>query len=187
MLHFTFLPRAVSAGIWRPVRLQWRPGERIEDVYVETVRLAEDHGSATLRCTYRLATDPKPDGRYEFAFPMVVGPRYVGGGEALPRKSGAGWGKDTTRIPDASRITPPVTPVSPPEPGAPAVEVAPPPPEELQPWDKVMAPASSRATEPRMRASVAFRVLVRIATSMVSSKRGTPPQNRVWKSTSRSE
>ena len=48
------------------------------------------------------------DGRYEFVFPMVVGPRYVGGGEAMGTRKGTGWGTDSTRIPDASRITPPL-------------------------------------------------------------------------------
>jgi Ca-activated chloride channel family protein len=48
------------------------------------------------------------DGSYEFVFPMVVGPRYVGGGEDLETSSGVGWAEDTTRIKDASRITPPL-------------------------------------------------------------------------------
>ena len=73
-------------------------------------------------------------GTYEFHFPMVVGPRYIPGGPlsntpALPTElegkvgeverrvakvtlgdtpSGTGWSPDTTRVPDASRITPPV-------------------------------------------------------------------------------
>ncbi|NIM06078.1 MAG: DUF4159 domain-containing protein [Armatimonadetes bacterium] len=47
-------------------------------------------------------------GRYEFTFPMVVGPRYIPG-QALPGPDrGGGWSPDTTRVPDASRITPPV-------------------------------------------------------------------------------
>ncbi len=46
-------------------------------------------------------------GAYEYVFPMVVGPRYVGGGRAVGR-SGAGWAPDTDRIPDASRVTPPL-------------------------------------------------------------------------------
>jgi Ca-activated chloride channel family protein len=54
---------------------------------------------------YNEALEPQ-SGRYEFSFPMVVGPRYVGGGEALGTRKGSGWGTDTTRIPDASRITP---------------------------------------------------------------------------------
>jgi Ca-activated chloride channel family protein len=45
-------------------------------------------------------------GNYTFSFPMVVGPRYVGGGEPVGTRKGSGWAEDTTRIPDASRITP---------------------------------------------------------------------------------
>jgi len=47
-------------------------------------------------------------GSYEFVFPMVVGPRYIPGQPV--GRTGGGWSEDTTRVPDASRITPPVTP-----------------------------------------------------------------------------
>lgn len=73
-------------------------------------------------------------GTYEFHFPMVVGPRYIPGDPIskkprLPKElegkvgeveervrkvtlsddpSGTGWSPDTTGVPDASRITPPV-------------------------------------------------------------------------------
>jgi Ca-activated chloride channel homolog len=72
-------------------------------------------------------------GTYEFHFPMVVGPRYIPGGatsaiapvppelkgavgeldkrkvvEGSDAPKGTGWSPDTTRVPDASRITPPV-------------------------------------------------------------------------------
>jgi Ca-activated chloride channel homolog len=46
------------------------------------------------------------DGSYEFVFPMVVGPRYIPGA-AVGKQSG-GWAPDTDRVPDGSRITPPV-------------------------------------------------------------------------------
>ena len=45
-------------------------------------------------------------GWYEFVFPMVVGPRYISG-EPTGKQAG-GWSPDTTKVPDASRITPPV-------------------------------------------------------------------------------
>ncbi len=45
-------------------------------------------------------------GRYEFVFPMVVGPRYIPGEPT--GQSGGGWAPDTDQVPDASRITPPV-------------------------------------------------------------------------------
>jgi Ca-activated chloride channel family protein len=47
-------------------------------------------------------------GRYEFAFPMVVGPRYIPGAPLPGPDTGGGWAPDTDRVPDASRITPPV-------------------------------------------------------------------------------
>jgi Ca-activated chloride channel family protein len=47
------------------------------------------------------------DGEYELVFPMVVGPRYIPG--APTGRQGGGWAPDTDRVPDASRITPPVT------------------------------------------------------------------------------
>jgi Ca-activated chloride channel family protein len=46
------------------------------------------------------------DGNYEWVFPMVVGPRYIPG--TPTGKAGGGWAYDTNRVPDASKITPPV-------------------------------------------------------------------------------
>jgi Ca-activated chloride channel family protein len=67
-----------------------KPGEKVKVVirYVENVKF--------------------DDGVYEFSFPMVVGPRYIPG-QAIG-KQGGGWAPDTNQVPDASRITPPVTP-----------------------------------------------------------------------------
>jgi Ca-activated chloride channel family protein len=47
------------------------------------------------------------DGSYEFSFPMVVGPRYIPG--AATGQGAGGTAPNTDRVPDASRITPPVT------------------------------------------------------------------------------
>ena len=46
-------------------------------------------------------------GTYHFSFPMVVAPRFIGG-TPLPTRQGEGVEPDTTSVPDASRITPPV-------------------------------------------------------------------------------
>ena len=46
------------------------------------------------------------DGNYEWVFPMVVGPRYIPG-TPIGRAAGR-WAYDTDRVPDASKITPPV-------------------------------------------------------------------------------
>ncbi len=45
-------------------------------------------------------------GGYEFVFPMVVGPRFIPG--TPTGQQGGGWAPDTDKVPDASRITPPV-------------------------------------------------------------------------------
>jgi len=51
---------------------------------------------------------PYDDGSFKFVFPMVVGPRFIPGEPG--KKTGTGWASDTDQVPDASRITPPVTP-----------------------------------------------------------------------------
>jgi Ca-activated chloride channel family protein len=48
------------------------------------------------------------DGAYRFVFPMVVGPRYIPGQPT--GKQAGGWAPDTDKVPDASKITPQVTP-----------------------------------------------------------------------------
>jgi Ca-activated chloride channel family protein len=48
------------------------------------------------------------DGSFSWSFPMVVGPRFIPGSPT--GRSGTGRLPDTTRVPDASRITPPVAP-----------------------------------------------------------------------------
>ncbi|MCP4700426.1 MAG: VWA domain-containing protein, partial [Gammaproteobacteria bacterium] len=47
------------------------------------------------------------EGDYELTFPMVVGPRYIPG-NVKTGHGGSGWADDTDKVPDASRITPPV-------------------------------------------------------------------------------
>ena len=51
---------------------------------------------------------PYENGAFSFSFPMVVGPRFIPG-RPTGRK-GTGWAQDTAEVPDASKITPPVTP-----------------------------------------------------------------------------
>ncbi|MGO9120310.1 MAG: VIT and vWA domain-containing protein [Desulfomonilaceae bacterium] len=50
---------------------------------------------------------PYNDGSFKFVFPMVVGPRFIPG--QATGKEGAGWAPDTNQVPDAGKITPPVT------------------------------------------------------------------------------
>ncbi|MBW3602087.1 MAG: VWA domain-containing protein [Actinobacteria bacterium] len=47
------------------------------------------------------------EGEATFRFPMVVAPRYTTGGALDDEPAGEGEAKDTDRVPDASRVTPP--------------------------------------------------------------------------------
>ncbi|MBP7862239.1 VWA domain-containing protein [bacterium] len=48
------------------------------------------------------------NGKYSFAFPTVVGPRFIPGSPTA--KTGNGWAPDTDQVPDASKITPLLAP-----------------------------------------------------------------------------
>ena len=50
------------------------------------------------------------EGEVRLRFPLVVGPRYSPGESALDDPKGLGWSLDSTAVPDASRVTPPVLP-----------------------------------------------------------------------------
>jgi len=47
------------------------------------------------------------DGTFSIRFPMTLTPRFIPG-TALPDRKGSGWSPDTTRVLDASLITPPM-------------------------------------------------------------------------------
>lgn len=51
-------------------------------------------------------------GTFSLRFPMVVGPRYIPGTPVIveDQPMGNGWSLDTDRVPNASRVTPPVLP-----------------------------------------------------------------------------
>lgn len=51
------------------------------------------------------------DGMFGLRFPLTVTPRYMPG-QALNDRQGSGWSADTTQVPDASRISPPVVPTA---------------------------------------------------------------------------
>ena len=63
-----------------------------------------DHVDIRLRYVEALRWE---ESRLRLVFPMVVGPRYITGTQAVGR-NGTGWAADSDAVPDASRITPPV-------------------------------------------------------------------------------
>src|SRR5215472_13388829 len=63
-----------------------------------------DHVDVRLRYVEPLRWE---ESRVRLVFPMVVGPRYITGTQAVGH-DGTGWAADSDAVPDASRITPPV-------------------------------------------------------------------------------
>ena len=61
-----------------------------------------DHIDVRLRYVQPLSWE---EGRIRLVFPMVVGPRYIPGTQAVSH-TGTGWAVDTDAVSDASRITP---------------------------------------------------------------------------------
>jgi len=77
------------------------------NIFTQSVANIEPGVAVTIEISY-VETLRYEDGLFEFVFPMVVGPRYMPGTPV--GKQGAGWAPDTDQVPDASRISPPVTP-----------------------------------------------------------------------------
>ncbi len=92
--------QAREAGRTAALLEQERP-----NIFTQSVANIPPHTPVTIEISYLELVDYDA-GRYAFVFPMVVGPRYIPGRPA--GRAGTGWSPDTTRVPDASRITPPV-------------------------------------------------------------------------------
>jgi Ca-activated chloride channel homolog len=75
------------------------------NIFTQAVANITPGAAVTITVSY-VETLKYDEGHYEFMFPMVVGPRYIPG--TPTGVSGGGWSPDTTKVPDASKITPPV-------------------------------------------------------------------------------
>ncbi len=56
MYGWDIMPRALSAGIWRPARLVYKPVERIEWVYLQTPSISNDRSQASMRLSFKFNT-----------------------------------------------------------------------------------------------------------------------------------
>ncbi len=77
------------------------------NVFTQTVANIEPGKDVVVRLVYDVPLHYDA-GVYEFAYPMVVGPRYVPGKAIGAPPKGVGTAHDTDQVPDASRVTPPV-------------------------------------------------------------------------------
>ena len=77
MYGWDIMPRMVSAGIWRPVKLRYRPKERLESVFLETVEIMPDHGKASLCLHYSANTSGSVVDKYQVKVEAVCGPSHI--------------------------------------------------------------------------------------------------------------
>jgi len=81
--------------------------EERPNVFTQSVANIPALGQVAVELEYHLPL-PHRLGAYEFSFPMVVGPRAVPGMPDGSVPKGGGRLPDTDRVPDASRVTPPL-------------------------------------------------------------------------------
>jgi beta-mannosidase len=65
MFGWDITPRALSAGIWRDVYLEYLPPERFIDVYIQTLDISADKKFASLRLSYTSIVKDILDGNWE--------------------------------------------------------------------------------------------------------------------------
>jgi len=95
---------ARSAGQVASLLDQERP-----NIFTQSVANIEPGAQVVIDISY-VETLKYEDGVFSFVFPMVVGPRYMPGNQA--GQTGTGIHPDTSRVPDASKISPPIAPPS---------------------------------------------------------------------------
>jgi Ca-activated chloride channel family protein len=93
---------AIAAGHRAAITEQERPG-----VFTLRVGNLMPGESATVRLSL-VGPLPIDDGEVTFRFPLVVAPRYMPGAGLGGDQAGMGIAEDTSLVPDASRISPPV-------------------------------------------------------------------------------
>ncbi|MCC6357251.1 MAG: VWA domain-containing protein [Phycisphaerales bacterium] len=94
--------QAKAAGHVASLLDQERP-----NIFTQSVANIEPGVEVAIEISY-VETLKYEDGQFEFMFPMVVGPRYIPGGGSAPAPLTTG--QPTPQVPDAHKITPPVTP-----------------------------------------------------------------------------
>ncbi len=103
--------RKKARAIYRRARRAGRTAALLEqqrpNIFTQTVANILPGERIKVRITYVAPLSPRgSQSTYELALPLVVGPRYIGGRPLRRQPSGGGWGRDTDRVPDASKITP---------------------------------------------------------------------------------
>lgn len=105
------LPREEARNVYEAARAGGQVASLLDqerpNIFTQAVANIMPGEKVTVTISY-VETLKYENGAYEFVFPMVVASRYVPG--ALVGLGDRGTSPNTTQVPDASKITPPLTP-----------------------------------------------------------------------------
>jgi len=107
--------REEARRVYEQARAQGRIASLLDEerpnIFTQAVANIEPGVSIEIEISYTESLNYE-DGNYAFVFPMVVGPRYIPAGSApfVPAGFDGKDAVDAEPVPDAERITPPVTP-----------------------------------------------------------------------------
>lgn len=111
IIHGTIKTREESHRIYEQAKQSGRLASLLDqerpNIFTQSVANIPAHKAVEVSLNY-VEFLPYDSGSFTFAFPTVVGPRFIPGQTA--GKQGTGWAQDTRAVPDASRITPYVLP-----------------------------------------------------------------------------
>jgi Ca-activated chloride channel family protein len=103
-------PRAEAHAVYEAAKAAGHVASLLDqerpNIFTQAITNIEPGAQVVIELSY-VETLRYDDGVFEFVFPMVVGPRYMPGSPT--GSQGSGWAPDTTQVPNASRISPPVT------------------------------------------------------------------------------
>ncbi len=103
--------RGEARAIYETAKAQGKVASLLDqerpNIFTQSVANIEPGEQVEITISYS-ETLPWKDGEYQFSFPMVVGPRYMPGQPSGPATTG--WAPSTDQVPDANKISPPVTP-----------------------------------------------------------------------------
>ena len=88
MYGWDIMPRAVSAGLWRPVRVEFRAPERLETCRLETTLLEPGYSLAELTLSYESRLRPEGDAGYEIALEGRCGASTFSGSQTITTPTG---------------------------------------------------------------------------------------------------
>lgn len=112
-IHGTIKKREEARQIYEAAKANGQVAALLDqertNIFTQAVANIEPGKDIEITIKY-IETLPYESGKYTFAFPTVVGPRFNPGNAVSGGPAGTGRSPNTDRVPDASKITPPIAP-----------------------------------------------------------------------------